>query len=127
MARGVAKWSNRAGRDQAFRSPLRGTIHPAASMPTSQALEVEDRAVAPRAPTAVDIRGASLTFDTADGKVEALSKVDLQIAAGDFVSFIGPSGCGKTTLLRIIADLERLSAGTVAVNGVSPEEARLNR
>jgi NitT/TauT family transport system ATP-binding protein len=76
---------------------------------------------------AVDARGVSLTFETADGKVAALSDVDLSIAEGEFVSLIGPSGCGKTTLLRIIADLERPSAGTVLVNGVTPEEARLKR
>jgi NitT/TauT family transport system ATP-binding protein len=76
---------------------------------------------------AVDARGVSLTFETADGKVAALSDVDLNIAEGEFVSLIGPSGCGKTTLLRIIADLERPSAGTVLVNGVTPEEARLKR
>jgi NitT/TauT family transport system ATP-binding protein len=46
---------------------------------------------------------------------------------GDFVSFIGPSGCGKTTLLRVIADLERATSGTIFVNGMSPEQARLNR
>jgi NitT/TauT family transport system ATP-binding protein len=80
-----------------------------------------------RAAVAVDIRGASLTFETSDGKVEALSNIDLEISAGDFVSFIGPSGCGKTTLLRVIADLERLTAGTVRVNGVSPQQARLER
>ena len=76
---------------------------------------------------AVEARGLSLVFETSDGKVEALSNIDLRIEAGDFVSFIGPSGCGKTTLLRIIADLERPTDGTVLVNGVTPEEARLNR
>jgi NitT/TauT family transport system ATP-binding protein len=76
---------------------------------------------------AVDARGVSLTFETSDGDVQALSKVDLQVKAGDFVSFIGPSGCGKTTLLRIIADLEQPTEGTVLVNGVTPEQARLER
>jgi NitT/TauT family transport system ATP-binding protein len=76
---------------------------------------------------AVDVRNVSLTFATADGTVEALSNVNLQIAEGEFVSFIGPSGCGKTTLLRLIADLEQPTAGTLLVNGVSPNEARLNR
>ena len=79
------------------------------------------------APLAIEAHGLSLTFETSDGKVEALSNVDLQIEAGDFVSFIGPSGCGKTTLLRIIADLERPTEGTILVNGVTPEQARLKR
>lgn len=76
---------------------------------------------------AVDIAGLSLTFETRDGPVYALSNVDLAIERGDFVSFIGPSGCGKTTLLRVIADLERATAGSIKVNGQSPEQARLNR
>jgi NitT/TauT family transport system ATP-binding protein len=76
---------------------------------------------------AVDVRDVSLTFSTADGDVQALSGINLQIADGEFVSFIGPSGCGKTTLMRLIADLEKPTAGTLLVNGVSPEEARLRR
>jgi NitT/TauT family transport system ATP-binding protein len=76
---------------------------------------------------AVDARGVTLTFDTDDGQVQALARVDLAVAPGEFVSFIGPSGCGKTTLLRIIADLEQPTAGTILVDGVSPEEARLKR
>ena len=82
--------------------------------------------VSPRS-LAVQAQGVSLTFKTADGEVQALSSVDLNIAEGDFVSFIGPSGCGKTTLLRIIADLEQPSAGTILVNGVTPETARRQR
>src|SRR5690349_15999475 len=76
---------------------------------------------------AVDARGISLTFDTADGQVEALSKVDLQVAAGEFVSFIGPSGCGKTTMLRVVADLQQPTSGSLSVNGMSAEQARLAR
>src|SRR5690606_38795172 len=59
--------------------------------------------------------------------VEALSHIDLTVARGEFVSLIGPSGCGKTTLLRVIADLEQPTAGTIAVNGMTPEAARLKR
>jgi NitT/TauT family transport system ATP-binding protein len=76
---------------------------------------------------AVDVRDVSLTFETSDGKVDALSNVSLQIADGEFVSFIGPSGCGKTTMLRVIADLQQPSVGTLLVNGVSAEQARLER
>lgn len=68
-----------------------------------------------------------LTFHTNDGPVEALSNVDLTIGKGEFVSFIGPSGCGKTTFLRVIADLEQPTAGTITVNGMSPEMARKAR
>ncbi|MBO6808757.1 ABC transporter ATP-binding protein [Thalassospira sp.] len=72
----------------------------------------------------VDINKLSLTFQTADGPVYALSDVDLTIEEGDFVSFIGPSGCGKTTLLRVIADLEQATGGDISINGVTPHEAR---
>jgi NitT/TauT family transport system ATP-binding protein len=77
--------------------------------------------------TAVEADGLSLTFETADGPVHALSEVDLRVEQGDFVSLIGPSGCGKTTLLRAIADLEQPTAGRIEVNGVSPHQARLDR
>ncbi|PTM92811.1 ABC transporter ATP-binding protein [Mycoplana dimorpha] len=68
-----------------------------------------------------------LTFETADGPVNALSDVNLTVDKGDFVSFIGPSGCGKTTFLRVIADLEKPTSGTITVNGMSAEEARHKR
>ena len=75
----------------------------------------------------IDIRGLSLTFQTDDGPVQALADIDLKVQRREFVSLIGPSGCGKTTLLRVIADLERPTAGAILVNGVSPEEARKTR
>jgi len=75
----------------------------------------------------VETRNLSLTFQTADGPVYALSEVDIAIEQGEFVSFIGPSGCGKTTLLRVIADLEQPTGGNIQVNGVSAREARLGR
>jgi NitT/TauT family transport system ATP-binding protein len=68
-----------------------------------------------------------LTFGTADGPVYALSGVNLKVEDGDFISFIGPSGCGKTTLLRVIADLEHSTSGTISVNNLTPEQARLSR
>lgn len=94
------------------------------------AAEIEDGlddAMKEQAKRVIDIDKLSLTFQTNDGPVHALSDIDLKIDEGDFVSFIGPSGCGKTTLLRVIADLEQPTAGTITVNGVSPHEARLNR
>ena len=81
----------------------------------------------PDSTPAVEVRNASLVYQTADTPVKALSNIDLRIGEGEFVSLIGPSGCGKTTLLRVIADLEQISEGTVLVNGVSPHDARLAR
>lgn len=75
----------------------------------------------------ISAQNLDLTFQTNDGPVHALKGVDLDINAGDFVSFIGPSGCGKTTFLRVMADLEQPTGGQITVNGVSPEEARKSR
>ena len=79
---------------------------------------------------AVDVQRASVIYPSAqphDAPVHALSSIDLRIEQGEFVSLIGPSGCGKTTLLRVIADLEPITAGQVQVNGLSPHDARLAR
>jgi NitT/TauT family transport system ATP-binding protein len=75
----------------------------------------------------IEARGLGLTFETNDGPVHALSDVNLGIGKGEFVSFIGPSGCGKTTFLRVIADLEQPTSGTISVNEMSPGEARRKR
>jgi NitT/TauT family transport system ATP-binding protein len=75
----------------------------------------------------VSANDLSLTFQTDDGPVHALSGVDLSVEKGEFVSFIGPSGCGKTTFLRVIADLEKPTGGEIKVNGVDPEAARKAR
>ncbi len=51
------------------------------------------------------------------GAVEALRKIDLEIAAGEKIAVIGPSGSGKTTLARMLMTLERPSTGTIEVDG----------
>src|SRR5690606_29786475 len=53
--------------------------------------------------------------------------VDLDVAAGEFVSLIGPSGCGKSTLMRLIADLDAPTAGMLEVFGKSAKAARLDQ
>src|SRR4051794_23466373 len=47
----------------------------------------------------------------------ALAGVDLDIAAGEFVTLVGPSGCGKSTVLDLIAGLARPSAGSLTIDG----------
>ncbi|TIX77700.1 MAG: ATP-binding cassette domain-containing protein, partial [Mesorhizobium sp.] len=61
------------------------------------------------------------------GTVEILHGVSVDIDDGEFVTLVGPSGCGKSTLLRMIAGLEKISRGQIAigdrvVNNVAPKE-----
>lgn len=72
-------------------------------------------------------RDVGLTYQTGDGPVFALSNINLDVAEGEFISLIGPSGCGKTTLLRAIADLEKITEGSLLVNAMTPEQARMAR
>src|SRR5213083_3669358 len=61
----------------------------------------------------VEIRHLSKRF----GQLNAVDDVDLSIREGEFLVLLGPSGCGKTTLLRMIAGLERPTAGEILIGG----------
>ena len=61
----------------------------------------------------IRIEGASKRF----GQVAAVDQVSLDIRANEFFALLGPSGCGKTTLLRLLAGLERASAGRILIDG----------
>jgi sn-glycerol 3-phosphate transport system ATP-binding protein len=61
----------------------------------------------------ISIRGVKKSY----GKTQVVHGVDLDIASGEFVVILGPSGCGKSTLLRMIAGLEAISGGTIAIEG----------
>lgn len=77
---------------------------------------------------AVSVRGVEKTFRTGkNATVQALVGIDLDVAPGEFVSLIGPSGCGKSTLMRLIADLDEPTAGTMTVFGKTPRRARLDQ
>ena len=52
------------------------------------------------------------------GSVDVLKHIDLDIKQGELVVFVGPSGCGKSTLLRMIAGLEKITGGTLEIDGV---------
>ncbi|HUA77802.1 MAG TPA: sn-glycerol-3-phosphate ABC transporter ATP-binding protein UgpC [Acetobacteraceae bacterium] len=61
----------------------------------------------------VAIRGVRKSF----GALEVIHGVNVMIEDGSFVVLVGPSGCGKTTLLRMIAGLENISGGEIAIDG----------
>src|SRR4029079_16342481 len=60
----------------------------------------------------VHLRGVKKTYDN---KIEVIHGIDMEIADGEFIVIVAPSGCGKSTLLRMVAGLERISGGEVAI------------
>ncbi|SMX35986.1 ABC transporter ATP-binding protein [Maliponia aquimaris] len=54
---------------------------------------------------------------TYGGTVQVLRDIDLDIKQGELIVFVGPSGCGKSTLLRMIAGLEKITGGTLEIDG----------
>jgi NitT/TauT family transport system ATP-binding protein len=67
------------------------------------------------APEKVRIEGLEKSFPSGSGRVQALGGLNLSVRRGEICTLLGPSGCGKSTLLRILAGLERPSAGEVRV------------
>jgi NitT/TauT family transport system ATP-binding protein len=65
----------------------------------------------------VEVKDFSLSYETVDGAVEAVTTTRIHINPGEFVSIVGPSGCGKSTLLNAVAGFLKPTAGTVTVDG----------
>ncbi len=65
----------------------------------------------------LQVRGVERRFGSAAAATLALQATDLDLAENDFVTILGPSGCGKSTLLRIVAGLDRQTAGEVLLDG----------
>jgi len=63
------------------------------------------------------VRGVERRFASSTGSTLALQATDLDVAENDFITILGPSGCGKSTLLRIVAGLDRQTAGEVLLDG----------
>jgi len=61
----------------------------------------------------ISIRGVKKNY----GKNPVVHGVDLDIQSGEFIVILGPSGCGKSTLLRMIAGLEEITGGEIAIDG----------
>ncbi|MDE0523965.1 MAG: ABC transporter ATP-binding protein [Boseongicola sp.] len=64
-------------------------------------------------PPLVSIEGVSKTF----GNAVALERMEIDIAEGEFVTFLGPSGCGKSTTLRLLGGFERPDSGRIVLEG----------
>ena len=76
----------------------------------------------------VSLQSVSKVFgEGSDNQTVAVQDINLEIAAGEFVSIIGPSGCGKSTLLRLVGDLISPTTGQVTVNGKSAHQARVDQ
>ena len=74
----------------------------------------------------LDIRNATKSY----GNVKVLHEVDIEVDEGEFLVLVGPSGCGKSTLLNMIAGLETVTSGDIAikgrvVNGVHPSKRNI--
>jgi NitT/TauT family transport system ATP-binding protein len=65
----------------------------------------------------IRVEGVRHRFGSADGDLLALDRIDMQIRAGEMVSFIGPSGCGKSTLLNVIGGMLAPAEGQASVAG----------
>ena len=65
--------------------------------------------------TLLSIRRVSKRF----GGVTAVREISLEVAEGEFLTFLGPSGSGKSTLLYMIAGLEEVSGGDILLRGAS--------
>jgi NitT/TauT family transport system ATP-binding protein len=78
-------------------------------------------------PAVVELNNVSKIYETASREqVHALSNINLDVGAGEFVSVLGASGCGKTTLLRIIGGLEGGYSGKLTLHGHGGDNSRRN-
>lgn len=74
-------------------------------------------ALGPATAGRLDVQGLRVTFVVPEGPLLVLDRLDLQVAAGEFVAVVGPSGCGKSTFVHVTAGFLRPSDGSVCVDG----------
>ncbi len=69
----------------------------------------------------ITIENVNKTFTSGQSQIVALQNINLTIKDGEFFCIVGPSGCGKTTLLRILANLEEATSGSIAITANSSD------
>ncbi len=67
--------------------------------------------------SAISLRKLTKRYGHGAAAVQVIHGVSAEIESGEFVVIVGPSGCGKSTLLRMVAGLEEVSGGEIAING----------
>ena len=72
--------------------------------------------------TKIEIRDVEHVYHSDFSSVSALGNVNLTVHDGEFVALLGPSGCGKSSLLRVVAELLRPTAGSVVIHSSSEKE-----
>ncbi|GAC1532444.1 MAG: sn-glycerol-3-phosphate import ATP-binding protein UgpC [Ramlibacter sp.] len=65
----------------------------------------------------IALRGVTKSYGKGRLRLQVIHGVNAEIGAGEFVVIVGPSGCGKSTLLRMVAGLEEVSGGEIAIGG----------
>ena len=68
----------------------------------------------------LDIKNATKSY----GSVKVLHETDISVEEGEFLVLVGPSGCGKSTLLNMIAGLEDVTSGEIAIHGQRMNEVK---
>jgi putative ABC transport system ATP-binding protein len=71
---------------------------------------------------AIEVKNVCKSFQLADSTLDVLKNVNLEIEQGEFISIMGPSGSGKSTLLYLMGGLDKVSQGTIRVNGVDMQQ-----
>lgn len=73
----------------------------------------------------IEVNDVSVQYKQKNKDFQALSHVNLSIKEGEFICLLGPSGCGKTTLLNAIAGFEKVSEGSITIDGKTVEEPNI--
>ena len=72
--------------------------------------------------TMIEVKNVSKSFQLAEPSVEVLKNINLEVEKGEFISIMGPSGSGKSTLLYLMGGLDKVSQGSICVNGVEMQK-----
>ena len=93
--------------------PRLSLLHRHPDIPRAGAHRRRGQGLRERAMASIEISGVRKAY----GAIRVLHGMDLTIGDGEFIVLVGPSGCGRSTLLRMIAGLEAITAGTIRIGG----------